>query len=74
MRTNYIIKSCDGNETSIYKTSNTKRDIVASFNRLMKRFARDERYCVENIRLGYTKVTFFGSFGMSETEYWIERV
>lgn len=73
MRTNYIIKSFDGSETSIFTTSNTKRDIIARFNRLMKKYAKDSKYCVENIRIGYSKVTFFGTFGMYETEYWIER-
>lgn len=73
MKTNYIIKSYNGSETNIYMTSNTKREILAIFNRLMKHFSKDNKYCVENIRIGYSKVTIFSSFGMYETEYWIER-
>lgn len=73
MKTNYIIKSQRGDEIETYLSSNTKREILARFNRLMKVFSKDDSYMVENIREGYSKVTFFGTYGMLESEYWIER-
>ena len=73
MKTNYEIKEQTGNEIRTFITRNTKKEIEAAFNRLMKSFAKDSHYIVENIRIGYSKVTFFGFCGHIETEYWICR-
>lgn len=70
----YIIKSESNGIVSIVSESTRKRDIESRFNRLMRTFNADSKFLVENIRIGYSKVTFFGSFGCSETEYWIARV
>lgn len=76
MKTNYIIKSQrEGEEvTDTYLTSNTKRGIESMFNRFMRGFKKDSNCFVEDIRIGYSKVTFYCPFGSVETEYWIARV
>lgn len=75
MRTNYIIKyQREGEEVSnTYTSATTKREIESMFNRLMRSFRKDTNYSVEDINMGYSKVTFYGTFGISETEYWIAR-
>lgn len=69
----YNIKSETENEVKVFFTSTTKREIESMFNKLMKRFSKESSYIVENIRIGYSKVTFYGRYGKIETEYWIER-
>lgn len=69
----YNIKEQTGNEIRTFFSTTTKREIESMFNRLMKSFSKDTNYIVERIRMGYSKVTFYGMFGHIETEYWIER-
>ena len=73
MKANYTIKYIDGNKTNIYTSASTKREIESKFNRIIRSFSKDPQYYVEPIRIGYAKVGFLGSYGMTETEYWIER-
>lgn len=75
MKTSYIIKAQDENEEvrNFGISYTTKREIESSFNRLMRSFAKDNRYIVERVNLGYARVTFFASCGYYMTEYWISR-
>lgn len=73
MRTTYIIKSQTENEVSIYATATNKREIESRFNMIMRLFKRKPDYFVENINIGYSKVTYYGTFGRVESEFWIER-
>ena len=69
----YNLKEQTDNEIRTFFSSTTKREIESMFNRLMKHFSKDSNYMVEKIRMGYSKVTLFGTFGNLVTEYWIER-
>ena len=70
----YNIKSqVSGEEIRTITTCTRKREIESMFNRIMKSFDKDSNYIVERVRMGYSKVTFYGMFGHIETEYWIER-
>lgn len=73
MKTNYAIKSQTGESVSTFYTSTTKRVIESMFNKLMRSFSKDSQYFVEKIRIGYSKVTYYGTYGRIETEYWICR-
>ncbi len=70
----YTIKSqVSGEEIRTICSCTRKREIESMFNRMMKSFGKDVNYIVENIRIGYSKVTFYGFCGHIETEYWISR-
>ena len=73
MRTNYIIyREVEGTTEKVF-TASTKREIEMVFNRYMKRISKDSDYIVENIRFGYSRVTFCGTFARVIEEYWIAR-
>ena len=73
MKPTYQIKSQTGDAVSTLISTTTKRGIESMFNKLMRSFAKDSRYFVQKIRIGYSKVTYYGTFGRIETEYWICR-
>lgn len=73
MKTTYQIKSQTGDAVSTLISTTTKRGIESMFNKLMRSFAKDSQYFVQKIRIGYSKVTYYGTFGRIETEYWICR-
>lgn len=73
MKTTYQIKSQTGDAVSTLISTTTKRGIESMFNKLMRSFAKDSQYFVEKIRIGYSKVTYHGTYGNIETEYWICR-
>lgn len=73
MKHTYTIKEQTETEIRTFFSTTTKRDIESMFNRLMKSFSKDPKCFVQKIRMGYSKVTYIGTFGNFETEYWIER-
>ena len=60
-----------GENAEVVFTSTRKREIESLFNRLMKSFIKDGKFSVEFNNIGYAVVTFFGEWGMSDTEYFI---
>ena len=70
----YNIKSqVSGEEIRTITTCTRKREIESMFNRIMRSFSKDPKYFVQNIRIGYSKVTYTCILGSIETEYWITR-
>ena len=69
----YTIKAETWNEVKTICTTTRKREIESMFNKLMRNFSKAPNYTVENIRMGYSKVTWYGTYGSIETEYWIAR-
>ena len=68
MRATYqVMRQGKGENAEVVFTSTRKREIESLFNRLMKSFIKDGKF--KNI--GYAVVTFFGEWGMSDTEYFI---
>ena len=70
----YNIKSqVSGEKPRLITSCTRKREIESAFNRFMNVFARDPHYSVQNIRIGYSRVTYTCLLGSLDTEYWIER-
>lgn len=70
----YNIKSqVSGEEIRTIASGTRKREIESMFNRIMRSFAKDPKFFVQNIRIGYSKVTYTCILGSVETEYWISR-
>lgn len=72
MRATYqVMRQGKGENAEVVFTSTRKREIESLFNRLMKSFIKDGKFSVESKNIGYAVVTFFGEWGMSDTEYFI---
>ena len=72
MRATYqVMRQGKGENDEVVFTSTRKREIESLFNRLMKSFIKDGKFSVEFKNISYAVVTFFGEWGMSDTEYFI---
>lgn len=72
MRATYqVMSQFQGQAPEVVFTSTRKAEIESLFNRLMKSFIKDGKFSVEFKNIGYAVVTFFGEWGMSDTEYFI---
>lgn len=72
MRAIYKIKTQEqGEEPRVIFTSTRKSDIEKYFRITLKSYKGISSYFVQLINMGYAKITFYGSFSISETEIWI---
>lgn len=72
MRATYqVMSQFQGQAPEVVFTSTRKREIESRFYRLMKSFSKDRQFSVQFKNIGYAVVTFFGEWGMSDTEYFI---
>ena len=72
MRAVYKIKTQEqGEEPRVIFTSTRKSEIEQQFRRTLKSYKSISSYFVQMINMGYAKITFYGSFSISETEIWI---